>query len=137
MSGDEMKKLVVDLGAVLRPLDQVVKGIRNGMALNELVKRLLNEMEGECSQKWWETLSDEEKKGAWPRLLNVLRGTEDFAPATKSLYDNGLVKRDVTTSRVAPISPLAAQALSKFFCGNTQGRFTPLSSIGTARERGK
>jgi hypothetical protein len=136
LSVDEMKKLVADLGAVLRPLAQVVKSMRNGMAQAELFKRLLNEMEGECLQKWWGTLSDEEKNGAWPRLLNVLRGTEGFAPATKSLYDNGLVKRDERTSLVAPISPLAAQALSKVYCGNIKGRFTPLSSIGVARERG-
>lgn len=136
LSGDEMKKLIVHLGAVLRPLALVVKGIRNGMAQAELVTRLLNDMEGDCRQKWWDTLSDEERKTAWPRLLNVLRGTEGFAPATKALYDNGLVKRCEKTSRVAPISPLASQALSKVYCSNTKGRFTPLSSITVAREQG-
>jgi hypothetical protein len=135
MSPVQKRKLVSEVGAVLRPLAEGVKAFADQLSEDRVHKELFVTQWTTCTD-WWNQLSEEEKPEAWPRLLNALRGCEDFAPASKPFYDHGLVKRNPETGCVEPISPIAAAALAKTYCTVAKSHFTSLDSIKNDGERG-
>jgi hypothetical protein len=100
-------------------------------ALNGWKNKLLGEKLDIIEKKWWRLAlkSETGTVSLLATLQSVIQGYERFDPASKNLYDYGLVYLEPETETLKPASELAMIALQYFFSRKFQQQVVPVSVV--------
>lgn len=112
----------------------VARGMDTEAVVASLDHFLMGGMRESC-QRWFETLSDDNKDAAVRVMLPLVRG-EVMWDRVKGLYDDGLVARCGDDTRVAPVSVVAASVIINTMARRQRACRAPLASIPAGEDRG-
>lgn len=127
-------RLLIVCGGILCLVYKAVRDIACAVPLESLERGIRN-LQLECCQRWFDTLSEPGKKAAASSMLALVRG-EVLWDRVKGLYDDGIVARFDESSAVKPVSPIAASVVFEVMSTYGRGNIAQLTSFDDGAPRG-